>query len=261
MSLPYFLTPDPLSGTLTGAEAQHAHVKRIGVGEHIMLIDGSGLTAEITVTQASKTRLDGDVVAHTRVPQPRPRVTVVQAIPKSERAELAVDLAVQAGADAIVPWISHRTIARWPENKQAKQVEKWNNQAIASAKQARRAWVPQVEDPVTTAQLVQQLAASGDQPAGDQSADGQAGDRQRASTRALVLHEEAQRSIKDIDFEAESTTEVWLIVGPEGGIGADELAQLTDTGATPVRLGPEVMRTASAAFAALCAIGALSQRW
>ena len=266
MSLPYFLTPDPLSGTLTGAEAQHAHVKRIGVGEHIMLIDGSGLTAEITVTQASKTRLDGDVVAHTRVPQPRPRLTVVQAIPKSERAELAVDLAVQAGADAIVPWISHRTIARWPENKQAKQVEKWNNQAIASAKQARRAWVPQVEDPVTTAQLVQQLAASGDQPAGDQPtgdqpAGDQSADGQTARTRALVLHEEAQRSIKDIDFEAESTTEVWLIVGPEGGIGADELAQLTDAGATPVRLGPEVMRTASAAFAALCAIGALSQRW
>lgn len=256
MSLPYFCTPDPLSGTLTGAEAQHAHVKRIGVGEHIMLIDGSGLTAEITVTQASKTRLDGDVVAHTRVPQPHPRVTVVQAIPKSERAELAVDLAVQAGADAIVPWISHRTIARWPENKQAKQVEKWNNQAIASAKQARRAWVPQVEDPVTTAQLVQLLAASGDQPAGDQPA----GD-QPASTRALVLHEETQRSIKNVDFDTKHISEVWLIVGPEGGIGADELAQLTEAGATPVRLGPEVMRTASAAFAALCAIGALSQRW
>ena len=246
MSLPYFFAPDPLSGTLTGAEAQHAHVKRIGIGEHIMLIDGAGLTAEITVTHTSKTHLDGDVIAHTRVPQPRPRVNVVQAIPKSERAELAVDLATQAGADEIVPWISHRTIARWPENKQAKQVEKWKHQALASAKQARRAWVPQIHDPVTTAQLTQLLADLSKQP---------------PRVQALVLHEEAQHCIKDVNFATEAANEIWLLIGPEGGIGTDELSQLTNAGATAVRLGPEVMRTASAAFAALCAIGALTDRW
>jgi len=141
---------------------------------------------------------------------------------------------VQGGADEIVPWISHRTIARWPANKQAKQVEKWRAQALASAKQARRAWVPEVRDPVTTNQLAQRIR-------------GFDGD-------ALVLHEDATESIRDVDFG----DDVWLIVGPEGGIGADELELL---GARPVKLGPEVLRTASAAFAGLCAIGALSARW
>ena len=233
MSLPYFLTEDPAAGVLTGAEAKHAHVKRIQPGEHIMLIDGQGTTAVTRVTSVGAGRVDGVVEKQQFVPQPTPRVTVVQAVPKGERAELAVDLAVQAGADRIVPWISHRTIARWPANKQAKQVEKWRAQALASAKQARRAWVPEVRDPVTTNQLADLL---------------------RDAELALVLHEDATDSIRDVEFGED----VWLIVGPEGGIGDDELEVL---GARPVRLGPEVLRTASAAFAGLCAIGALTSRW
>ena len=233
MSLPYFLTDDPAAGVLTGAEAKHAHVKRIQPGEHIMLIDGQGSTALTRVTSVGAGRVDGVVEKLQFVPQPTPRVTVVQAVPKGERAELAVDLAVQAGADAIVPWISHRTIARWPANKQAKQVEKWRAQALASAKQARRAWVPEVRDPVTTNQLSELLRYAG---------------------LALVLHEDATDSIRDVEFGED----VWLIVGPEGGIGEDELEVL---GARPVKLGPEVLRTASAAFAGLCAIGALTSRW
>lgn len=232
MSLPYFLTDDPAAGTLTGAEAKHAHVKRIQPGEHIMLIDGQGSTALTRVASVGAGRVDGVVEKLQFVPQPTPRVTVVQAVPKGERAELAVDLAVQAGADAIVPWISHRTIARWPANKQAKQVEKWRAQALASAKQARRAWVPEVREPVTTNQLSELLQ----------------------ERHALVLHEDATDSIRDVEFGED----VWLIVGPEGGIGEDELEIL---GAQPVKLGPEVLRTASAAFAGLCAIGALTSRW
>lgn len=233
MSLPYFFTEDPAAGVLTGAEAKHAHVKRIQPGEHIMLIDGQGTTAVTRVTSVGAGRVDGVVEKQQIVPQPTPRVTVVQAVPKGERAELAVDLAVQAGADRIVPWISHRTIARWPANKQAKQVEKWRAQALASAKQARRAWVPEVRDPVTTNQLADLL---------------------RDAELALVLHEDATDSIRDVEFGED----VWLIVGPEGGIGDDELEVL---GARPVKLGPEVLRTASAAFAGLCAIGALTSRW
>ena len=232
MSLPYFFTDDPAAGVLTGAEAKHAHVKRIQPGEHIMLIDGQGTTALTRVTSVGSGRVDGVVEKQQFVPQPTPRVTVVQAVPKGERAELAVDLAVQAGADAIVPWISHRTIARWPANKQAKQVEKWRAQALASAKQARRAWVPEVREPVTTNQLAELLQ----------------------ERHALVLHEDATDSIRDVEFGED----VWLIVGPEGGIGEDELEVL---GARPVKLGPEVLRTASAAFAGLCAIGALTSRW
>lgn len=234
MSLPYFIADDPLTGALDGPEGRHAvTVKRVVPGERVMLVDGRGTAAEVEVTHVEgKDRLRGEVLGVHRAPQPRPRVTVVQAIPKSERAELAVELAVQGGADAIVPWISRRTIARWPADKQAKQVAKWQAAAREAAKQSRRAWVPEVCAPVTTNQLREVVV-----------------DKQ-----ALVLHEEAATPIREVSFGAE----VVLIVGPEGGITPEELDIL---GAQAVKLGPEVLRTASAAFAALCAIGALTTRW
>ena len=235
MSLPYFLCDDPAAGRLDGPEGRHAvTVKRIEPGEHIMLIDGSGRTAEISVTEITgKDSLVGEVVRVDDVPQPRPRVTVVQAIPKSERAELAVDLAVQGGADEIIPWISHRTIARWQGPKVAKNVEKWQATAREAAKQSRRAWVPEVREPVTTNQLAELVRGHA----------------------AYVLHEDASTSIKDIDLDVDH---LYLIVGPEGGIGQEELAGIP---ATSISMGPEVLRTASAALAALSAIGALTHRW
>lgn len=234
MSLPYFYAPQPADGVLTGAEAKHANVKRIAPGDRIMLVDGTGHTAEVTVTECTRERVAGDVIAERIVEPPQPQVVLVQAVPKSERAELAVDLAVQGGVDAIIPWISHRTIARWSANKQDKQVQKWRNQAIASAKQSRRAIWPTVHDPVTTNQLAERLR----------------------DARAIVLHEDATTPITDVDFSGVET--LYVLVGPEGGIGQDELDLL---GAQPVRLGPQVLRTASAGFAALCAIGALTSRW
>lgn len=234
MSLPYFIADDPASGRLDGAEGRHAvTVKRIEVGEHVVLSDGRGTVAEVEVLNTSgKDRLSGTVVELKNVSQPRPEVIVVQAIPKSERAELAVDLATQGGADAILPWISHRTIARWQGPKVAKNVEKWQSTAREAAKQSRRAWIPEVHDPVTTNQLAEMIQGE----------------------TALVLHEDAEKKIGEVDLDVDK---LFLIVGPEGGIGEDELELL---GAVKVKLGPEVLRTASAAFAGLSAIGVLS-RW
>lgn len=233
MSLPYFIADDPASGRLDGAEGRHAvTVKRITAGERIALIDGRGTVAEVEVLNTGKDRLSGTVVELKEISRPRPEVIVVQAVPKSERAELAVDLATQGGADAILPWISHRTIARWQGPKVAKNVEKWQSTAREAAKQSRRAWIPEVHDPVTTNQLAEMIQGE----------------------TALVLHEDAEKKIGEVDLDVDK---LFLIVGPEGGIGEDELELL---GAVKVKLGPEVLRTASAAFAGLSAIGVLS-RW
>lgn len=234
MSLPYFITGAPESGQLAGPEGKHAvTVKRIAPGEQIMLTDGNGAWARVEVTATTgKDMLTGTVLEQGIDEPPTPRVTVVQAIPKSERAELAVDLATQAGADAIIPWISHRTIARWQGAKVAKNVEKWQNTAREAAKQSRRIFIPQVLSPLTTNQLREAIV----------------------DKRAYVLHEDATQSIRDVEL----SDDVVLIVGPEGGIGEEELELL---GATSVRLGPEVLRTATAAALGLAAIGVLSGRW
>ena len=96
--------------------------------------------------------------------------------------------------------------------------------------------MPQIHEPVTTNQLSDLLRDP------------------RNEGHALVLHEDATVPLREVTFGED----VWLIVGPEGGIGQDELELL---GADAVKLGPEVLRTATAAFAALSAIGALTNRW
>ena len=121
---------------------------------------------------------------------------------------------------------------------------KWQAAADSAAKQSRRARIPQVRGPLTTPQLVQELI----------------GGRDGASSNAptvLVLHEEATVSIKDVPL----ADDVVLLVGPEGGIGEAELDRLKEAGATPIKLGPEVLRTASAAMVALAAIGMRTERW
>ncbi|OFS40656.1 16S rRNA (uracil(1498)-N(3))-methyltransferase [Corynebacterium sp. HMSC069E04] len=246
MSLPVFLHPDlslakvsqPVG--LDGAEGRHAvTVKRMGPGEHLVLIDGSGrrATATITDTQGKDTlvALVDDLAI---LPEPSPRVVVVQAIPKSERAELAVDLATQAGADEIIAWQADRCVSKWDAKKAPKALAKWESAAVAAAKQSRRVRVPVVRGPLTTRQLCQEMSG----------------------TRALVLHEEAQARLKDLE-DLDSTGTIYLLVGPEGGIGAEELARLQEAGATAIKLGPEVLRTASASMVALASIGTLTARW
>lgn len=246
MSLPVFLHPDlslaevgqPVG--LEGAEGRHAvTVKRMGPGEHLVLIDGSGrrATATITGTQGKDTlaALVDDLVI---IPERSPRVIVVQAIPKSERAELAVDLATQAGADEIIAWQADRCVSKWDAKKAPKALSKWEAAAVAAAKQSRRARVPAVRGPLSTRQLCQEISGA----------------------RAFVLHEEAQARLKDLE-DLDSAGTIYLLVGPEGGIGAEELARLQEAGATAIRLGPEVLRTASASMVALASIGTLTGRW
>ena len=237
MSLPVFIHPGPLEGTVTldGPEGRHAvSVKRIVAGERIMLIDGRGTHATVTVTATrGKDELTGVVEERDADKQPRPRVSVVQALPKAERSELAVDLATQAGADEIIPWQAERCVAKWVGAKAGKGVAKWQAAATAAAKQSRRTRIPTIHEPMTTAQVADYLRGK----------------------KALVLHEEAATPLREVDLDVD---ELVLIVGPEGGIGDEELARL---GAQAVKLGPEVLRTASAAMVALAAIGVLTGRW
>ena len=224
---------------LTGDEGRHAvSVKRTSVGEQIELVDGHGTRAVITVTGVSgKDRLVGVVDCVASEPAPRPTVTVVQALPKAARSELTVDLLTQAGADVIVPWQAGRSVANWGK-KQDKGLAKWRAAARAAAKQSRRSRIPEitpVADQAAVAALIQ------------------------AAPLALMLHEDATGKITDQPVA--QVDSVVLIIGPEGGISPAELDAFTTAGAHPVRLGPEVLRTASAGMVALAALGAVTDRW
>lgn len=225
-----------------GDEGFHAaNVRRTRPGEHLDLSDGAGSVAHCVVEDVAKGRLTARVLERHQVQPPVPGITVVQALPKAERSELAVELATEVGADAFVAWQASRCVARWDgPAKIEKGLRRWRAVARSAARQSRRDYIPTVEGVVSTGELV---------------------DRVRAADPAtvLVLHESAALPLTEVALA--QTEALTLVVGPEGGIADAELAELTEAGAVAIRLGPTVLRTSTAAAVALGALGVLTPRW
>lgn len=242
----FYIDALPETGELAiveGDEGFHAAtVRRIRRGEQLVLGDGVGGLARCVVEQTGRDGLQVRVSDRWQVPPVQPPVTVVQALPKAERSELAIELATEAGADALVAWQAARCVARWEGARAEKGLRRWRAVARAAARQSRRAYIPPVDGVLSTATLTQRI--------GDVVASGGA---------ALALHESASGQLADVGLA--QAKPVMLIVGPEGGIAPEELAAVTAAGAVAVRLGPTVLRTSTAAAVALGALGVLTPRW
>lgn len=236
--------PEPGSlAVLGGDEGFHAAtVRRIRPGEQLMLGDGAGALAHCEVEHAGRDGLRARILERWSVAPGSPRVTVVQALPKSERSELAVELATEAGADAFLAWHAARCVANWQGNRVDKGLRRWRAVARSAARQSRRAHIPPVEGVLSTAELTRRIR-----------------DEVAAGATALALHESATDRLADVGLAQAKS--LLLVVGPEGGITEDEMAALSEAGAVAVRLGPQVLRTSSAAAVALGALGVLTPRW
>jgi 16S rRNA (uracil1498-N3)-methyltransferase len=248
----YLADPPTLDGAaagtrfeLGGDEGRHAAtVRRTRAGERVDVADGAGLVARCTVVEARRDALVLAVDAVERVPARLPRLVLVQALAKGGRDEQAVETATELGVDAVVPWQAARSIAVRVGEKAERGRRRWEATVRAAAKQSRRPSVPAVGPAVTTAQLVTRLGAG--------------------PVSALVLHEDAASPLAAVPLPnggVDGVPEVLVVVGPEGGIGDEELAALVGAGATAVRLGPEVLRTSSAGPAALAVLSVRLGRW
>jgi 16S rRNA (uracil1498-N3)-methyltransferase len=251
-SVPVFrVAPEKLDGVrirLDGPEGRHAAlVRRLQPGELINLTDGAGRLAECVVRGAggsSDPALDLDVLEHRSVPRPDPRITVVQALPKGDRGETAVETMTEIGVDAIVPWSASRSITQWRGDRGEKALAKWRSTAAEASKQSRRIWWPDVAGPATTAQVARLVTEA---------------------SLAAVLHEDAEPSLADLTAEhlaaGDRMGDIVLIVGPEGGISPEELRTFTEAGGVSYRMGPTVLRTSTAGTAAAAVLLARSGRW
>lgn len=225
---------------LDGPEGRHAvAVSRIGIGERIHVVDGEGTRVIGTVREyQGKDSCVIAVESVERIPEPSPRLIVVQALPKTEHGELAVDLLTQAGADVIVPWAASRCVTQWRADRADKSRTKWVQAARAATKQSRRSRAPQIR-PVASLAEVKALVAS--------------------ASAAYVLHEEATALLGTC--EVPTAGDIVLIVGPEGGISPDEVAALTEAGARAVLIGATVLRSSSAGAMGIAALMSRSPSW
>jgi 16S rRNA (uracil1498-N3)-methyltransferase len=203
-----------------------------------VLTDGAGTSVTGAVTTTGKRVFAVTVESVTTVGPAEPSIVVVQAVPKGDRGELAVEVLTEVGVAAIVPWSASRSVAVWKGERAEKSLARWRSTAREAAKQARRSWVPEVPDLASTADVVALL------PGAD---------------LAVVLHEEA--SIPLASFEVPDAGRIVVVVGPEGGLSPDEIEAFVAAGAVSVRLGAEVLRTSTAGVSAVSAILSRTSRW
>jgi 16S rRNA (uracil1498-N3)-methyltransferase len=245
MTAPVFIV-DRLEGigpefVLDGPEGRHAvSVKRLRPGEDVVLTDGRGRWAEGVVKAAEgKDRLVVTDLESVHQEPPAPvRITVVQALPKGDRGELAVETMTEVGVDAIVPWAASRCITQWKGDRGLKALGKWRATAREAGKQSRRVRFPEVADAATTKQVAAVLAKA---------------------DFAAILHESGDEPLATVELPVEG--EIVLVVGPEGGVSPEELALFGEAGARAFRLGRTVLRTSTAGTAAAALLLGRTGRW
>lgn len=239
----HFIIPDCADAAvgdviaLTGAEAKHAAVvRRVRVGETITLGDGRGTWLEGVVDDVAAARVTVRIESRRSHEAPAARIVLAQALAKGDRDELAVQAACELGVDEVVPWQAARSVSRWEGPKAAKGRERWASIVREAAKQAHRAWIPEVAEVETTARLAARAA----------------------DARMLVLDPWTDAPLTGIRPDGR---DIVLVVGPEGGIAPEELERLEAAGAERVRLGDTVLRTSTAGPVAIALLSANLGRW
>ena len=231
------LTEADATAVISGPEARHAaSVSRLRVGESIRVTNGRGLMITGNAITVSSDRIDVKIESQ-RVESPEiPSISLIQALAKGDRDELAIQMATELGVYSVYPWAASRSISVWSGPKVAKGVERWTSIVREASKQAMRAFIPEVSEPLTSAQI----------------------SAMATTHQILVLDPTGTEAVTSITL---TDAPIVVVVGPEGGITTNELQQFTDSGARVVRLGPTVVRTSTAGAAAISVLNARLGRW
>jgi 16S rRNA (uracil1498-N3)-methyltransferase len=228
------LTPDT-DLKLPEAAAYHvARVLRLREGATLLAFDGSGhdFRCEILAVKGDDVRVR--IGARSAgLPESPLRITLVQAVSRSERMDWTLQKATELGVRAIVPVLSARSVVRLDARQSEKKMRHWQAIVAGACEQCGRSVVPEVRLPQDLARYLESPAREG---------------------QRLVLSPTGPASLAGL---ASVGARVELLIGPEGGLDDGELARAAATGFTPVRLGPRVLRTETAGIVALTVLQAL----
>ena len=232
-----FLLSDRLADKMVvaGGEAHHMlRVLRLAAGDQVVVVDPVGQAAVARITQASDTEVFLSMETMLEEEREAPiTIRLAQGLPKSDKMDFIVQKAVELGISEIIPMEADTSVVRYDAAKQQNRRERWQKIAAEAAKQCQRTIVPNV---AAVQDLARLLAATG------------------GETQIIVLYEgQVPLGLKQV-LREKPGNDYLLIIGPEGGLSSREVQLAQERGAAIVTMGPRILRTETAALAAIAAV-------
>ncbi len=219
---------------LPDSVVRHLHVLRTKAGAGIVLFNGNGRAYPARLLTLEKRRAEAEIVGEEQPDNESPlRITLIQAVSSGERMDFTLQKSVELGVNEIRPVLSERCVVRLNGDRADKRVARWQEIVVSACEQSGRNTVPQVLPLVSYAEALRALPDNHLQ---------------------LLLSLNNARTLSTIHTPP---THITFMVGPEGGWTANEEQQAFDAGFQSLTLGPRVLRTETAALAAIAAMQTL----
>lgn len=239
----FHLGPDAVQGDRVAFDAAAAHhlgrVRRAGVGDVVQAVDASGQLLAVRLTAIAPRHAEGVVVQRAPLAtESALDLTLAQAIPKGDKMEHVIRMATELGVSRVIPLLTERTVVRLEPARSDSRLARWRRVAREAAQQSGRAAVPEIATP-------RQISAWPGAPAPDSPGAG----------LLVCFWEEESRGLDSL-LPPGPCPRATAIVGPEGGLTAEEVRRLAAAGALVASLGPRLLRTETAGAVAVALLQA-----
>ncbi|HVT37109.1 MAG TPA: 16S rRNA (uracil(1498)-N(3))-methyltransferase [Nevskiaceae bacterium] len=233
--IPAELKPGTITELPEGAARHLVAVLRMQAGEEFVAFNGHGGEYELRLEHAGKRGASARVLTYSeRERESKLHITLAQCVSKGERMDYTLQKAVELGVSAIVPLLSSRSVVRMDGERWEKKLEHWRGVIVSACEQSGRTRIP----PLAGVSEIEKWLPTAPKDA-----------------LRLTLAPGPHGALHEIEHRADQ--QVVLLVGPEGGLSANEIADAEESGFQCVRLGPRVLRTETAALVCLSNIQAL----
>jgi 16S rRNA (uracil1498-N3)-methyltransferase len=234
----FFISPENVTGqyiVVSGEDVRHiSTVLRMKVNDELLLCDGKGTEYTVKISAVGRSEIKTEIVGQSKKQISRLRITLGQGLPKSDKMDFVVQKATELGVSRIVPLITERTVVKIRDEK--KRIARWQKIAREAAMQSNRPDIPAVAPIREFSDFLRTASAE-------------------PGTLLLLPWEEGTASIKNVLHQKPEAQDIVVLIGPEGGFSQAEAAAATKHGFHTVSLGPNILRTETAAVAVLTMIG------
>jgi 16S rRNA (uracil1498-N3)-methyltransferase len=234
----FFISPDQISGphiSIVGEDVRHiSTVLRMQAGDALLLCDGEGTEYTVKITRVERSGITTEITGQSKRELRYPRITLGQGLPKSDKMDLIVQKATELGVAGIVPLVTERAIVKIRDEE--KRIARWQKIAKEAAMQSNRPDIPKIGSIASFRDIFSTLDPD-------------------PSTLLLLPWEEGTEPVKNVLRQNPAVKNIVVLIGPEGGFSTTEAESAKTRGFHPVSLGPNILRTETAAIAVLSMIG------